>query len=89
MIKNGKEGKSTKEKNRGGEMKVFQWGHDIYNRVNTCNMCGCVFQTNRNDAIVFWEDNICKCFVECPSCHILILMGVSTQWFTRRGDKNE
>ena len=69
-------------------MEILSHGKDIYDRINYCNMCGCVFKTTRADANVFYENDICKCFVECPSCYSLILMGISSQRFARKDIKN-
>ncbi len=71
-------------------MEILSQGKDIYERINYCNLCGCVFKTNRKDATVFYEDNICKHFVECPSCNSLILVGFSKQAvFIKTKDKGE
>lgn len=68
-------------------MKILSHGRDIYDRLNFCNVCGCVFQTTREDATVFFENDTCKCYVECPSCYSLILMAISKQSIFRKGEK--
>ncbi len=83
----------TKKYENGCDMmEILSQGKDIYDRINYCNTCGCVFKTNREDATVFYEDNICKHFVECPSCNSLILIGFSKQAVlmkTKEKDKEE
>ncbi len=58
-------------------MEILANGKDIYNRINYCKMCGCVFKTTRKDAVTFFENDVCKHFVECPSCFSLIFLGFS------------
>lgn len=49
-------------------MEILSQGKDVYDKINYCQLCGCVFKTNRDDAIVFFENDVCKHYVECPSC---------------------
>lgn len=67
-------------------MEILSHGKDVYDRINYCQLCGCVFKTNRDDANVFLEENMCKHYVECPSCFSLILIGITKQIFMKKGD---
>ena len=65
-------------------MEILAHGKDVYDRVNYCQLCGCVFKTTRNDAVTFYENDVCKHFVECPSCNSLILIGFSRQTIMKK-----
>lgn len=68
-------------------MQILSHGKDIYDRINFCNVCGCVFKTTRDDATVFFENDICKCFVECPSCYSLLFIGASRAMIYRKDER--
>ena len=53
-------------------MEILSNGKDIFDKINYCQMCGCVFRTNREDGLVELESGISKLYVECPSCYSYI-----------------
>ncbi len=60
-------------------MEILSQGKDIYDKINYCKMCGCVFKTDREDGMVSFENDVSKLYVECPSCYSYILIGFSRQ----------
>lgn len=68
-------------------MEILSQGKDVYDKINYCQLCSCVFKTNRDDAIVFFENDVCKHYVECPSCFSLIFIGYTKQIFMKKDDK--
>lgn len=67
-------------------MEILSQGKDIYDKINYCERCGCVFKTNRKDATVFFENDVCKHYVECPSCFSLILICYTRQILIKKDD---
>ena len=73
-------------------MEIIAHGKDIYDKINYCNMCGCVFRTDREDGIVSLENDITKLYVQCPSCWNYILIGIAKQSFyqvKKKGENND
>lgn len=68
-------------------MEILSQGKDVYDKINYCQLCGCVFKTNRDDAIVFFENDVCKHYVECPSCFSLLLQGFTKQMIIKKDDE--
>lgn len=71
-------------------MEILSHGKDIFDKINYCQMCGCVFKTNREDGLVELEGGISKLYVECPSCYSYILIGFSRQMILfGKGENNK
>lgn len=68
-------------------MEILSRGEDLFDKINYCQMCECVFKTNREDGIVELENGISKLYVQCPSCYSYILIGASRQIFIKKGDR--
>ena len=57
-------------------MEILQERKVNWNRVVTCYDCGTIFQTNKDDITVYFEQGKTTRYVQCPVCWANNYIGV-------------